>query len=198
MSQFSSLRWTDSTAVNAAMIPVFKKAPGELLNWHEAAALVADSLLEHAPIHVHTSTRLKQLDAILDGAGERFALVLDANDRFVGIVAARDLFGRKSIKAAHDLGVAHGELNVEYLMQPIEQLPVITMGQLQRSRIGDVVATLQKSGRDFLLVQENGQLVALVASLTIVERTGESVQIHHHASSFAEIMYAVQHADDLE
>ena len=198
MSQFSSLRWTDSTAVDAAVVPVFKKAPSELFNWHESAMLVADSLLEHAPIHVHTSTKLKYIDAILDGAGQRFALVLDASERFVGIVAARDLFGRKSIKAAHDLSVAHEELNAEYLMQPVQQLPVITMGQLQRSRIGDVVATLQKSGRDFLLVQHEGQLVALVSSLTIVERTGESVQIQHHASSFAEIMYAVQHADEFE
>ena len=198
MSQFSSLRWTHSTAVDTAVVPVLKKAPSELLSWHDNAVLVANSLLEHAPIHVHTSTKLKHVDAILDGAGQRFALVLDASDRFVGIVAARDLFGRKSIKAAHDLGVAHGELNVEHLMQPLQQLPIITMGQLQRSRIGDVVATLQKSGRDFLLVQQEGQWVALVASLTIVERTGESVQIHHHASSFAEIMYAVQHADDLE
>lgn len=198
MSQFSSLRWTDGAAVNAAAIPAFKKPLSEPLSWHENATLVADSLLEHPPIHVHTSTKLKHVDAILDGSEQRFALVLDANDRLAGIVTGRDLFGRKSVQKAQELSTKHGELAVQHLMQPIERLPLISLNQLEQSRIGDVVATLQKSGRDFLLVEQNAELVALVAALTIVERTGESVQIHHHASSFAEIIHAVQHADDLE
>lgn len=198
MSQFTSLRWTDSAAAPAAAIPAFKKYNGVHYRWQDPASLVADSLTEHPPVHVHTSTQLQHLDTILRGAGQRYALVLDAQDCLVGVITGRDVLGRKSVQKAHELGVSPGELTVDYLMHPITRLPRITQSQLANSRIGDMVATLQKSGHDFLLVQHRGEFVALVAALNIVERTGESVQIQHHAHSFADLMYAIQHGDDLE
>lgn len=199
MSQYNSLRWQDSAAARATKAPVLNihtQQPRVL--WSDNAAEVASSLLVNAPVHVHTSTQLSQADAVLDGVNQRFALVLDAQDQLVGILASRDLHGRKAVKKATELGVAHDELSVDYLMQPISRLPVITQTQLNRARVGDVVATLQKSGQDFLLVQHQGEMVAIVAALTIVERTGESVQIRHHTESFADIMYAIRHGEEIE
>lgn len=198
MSQYSSLCWSDSASLRTSGANVFSSHTDARLNWNDAATLVVDSLVEHPPVHVHTSTKLKHADAVLNGAGQRYALVLDAHDALVGIVTARELHGRKAIQRAQALSVAHDELSVDYLMQPIERVPVLHKQQLSRARIGDLVSTLQSSGSDFLLLEEQGRWIGIVAALTIVAKTGESVQIRHHTNSFADLIYAFKHADDIE
>lgn len=200
MSQYTSLSWSAacSTGSQAARFLNPKRGSQVMAKWSDPASIVADSLLSNLPVQVHTSTILKHADAIMDGTSSRYALVLNAADDLVGVLALRDLHGRKAVKKARDLNLAHDDLSVDYLMTPIDQLPVITRAQLDSAKIGDVVATLQSSGYDFLLVQDQGKLVAIVASLNIVQRTGESVQVRHHTDSFADLLYAVKHHDDVE
>lgn len=200
MSQYTSLNWSAAYQSSPQVKPFVstKIAKPALLKWSEPARLVTDSLLSKLPVQVLTSTSLKQADAVMDSTRSRYALVMDLDDELVGVLALRDLHGRKAVQKAHELNVAHNELSVDYLMTPIERLPVISQQQLEKAQIGDVVATLQSSGHDFLLVQQQGRLVGLVAALTIVERTGESVQVRHHADSFAELLYVLQHHEDVE
>ncbi|RUO31447.1 hypothetical protein CWE12_00125 [Aliidiomarina sedimenti] len=194
MSHYTSLSW----AAMPAQLPLAKLNARTKLSWNEPARMVLDNFSDQDPLHVHTSTKLKHADAIMDGAGARYICVFDHQQRLTGVLALRDLHGRQAVRLAKELSIAHDDLSVDYLMKPISQLPLITYQQLERARIGDVVATLQKSGQDFLLVQEEGQIVGLVSSLNIVERTGESVQVRHHVESFVDILHAIKHSDDIE
>lgn len=195
MSHYTSLCWS---AVQDRM-PVRAVAQSQRqLSWNESALEVLEDFTLHTPLHVHTSTGLKYADAVMDGAASRYACVLDHNEELVGVVAMRDLHGRQAVRLARELEVPHDEISVEYLMKPVAQLPLVTRKQLESALIGDVVATMQKSGKDFLLVHEKGRIVGLISSLGIVERTGESVQVRHHAESFAEILHAIKHMDDVE
>lgn len=200
MSQFTSLNWSAAYQSSAQVVPILNtKVTGQALaKWSDPAVLVADSLLTNLPVQVHTSTLLKHADAIMDGTQSRYALVLNQQDELVGVLALRDLYGRKAVQKARDLNLTHDELSVEYLMIPIQRLPVISQKQLDQAQIGDIVATLQSSGYDFILVQEAGALVALIASLNIAERTGESVQVRHHADSFAELVYILAQHGEVE
>lgn len=200
MSQYTSLNWSAAYQSSPQVtLPLNTKITAQsLAKWSDPAVLVADSLLTKLPVQVHTSTLLKHADAIMDGTHSRYALVLNHQDELVGVLALRDLHGRKAVQKARDLNLAHDDLSVDYLMTPIQRLPVISQAQLQQAQIGDIVATLQSSGHDFILVQEAGKLVALIASLNIVERTGESVQVRHHADSFAELLYVLKHHEDVE
>lgn len=200
MSQYTSLRWSaaSSTGSQATRFLAPKQGSLSLAKWSDPATIVADSLVSNLPVQVHTSTLLKHADAIMDGTRSRYALVLNLADELVGVLALRDLHGRKAVQKAHDLNLAHDDLSVDYLMTPIQYLPVISQSQLDSAQIGDVVATLQSSGHDFLLVQSQGKLVAIIASLNIAQRTGESVQVRHHTDSFADLLYAIRHHDDIE
>ena len=200
MSQYTSLNWSAAYQASPQVKPFVstKLAAQPLAKWSDPAILVSDSLTSNRPVHVHTSTLLKHADAVMDGTRSRYALVLDLDDALVGVLALRDLHGRKAVQKSHELNLAHDDLTVDYLMTPIQRLPVVSQRQLEQAQIGDVVATLQNCGHDFLLVQDQGKLVALVASLNIAERTGESVQVRHHADSFAELLYVLKHHDDVD
>ncbi len=131
MSNYTSLRLS---ATQAPLSYGVKAEDTEKLNWNEPATLVIDDFTKVNPLHVHTSTMLKFADAIMDGAGVRYTCVLNAADTLVGILTQRDLHGRKSVRAAHELQVPHDELHVEYLMKPLANLPVVTRKQLDHAR----------------------------------------------------------------
>lgn len=194
MSHYNSLSW----AQGPLDYRFDTQSMHGLLSWNEPALAVLDDFSRSTPLHVHQSTKLKHADAIMNGADARYVCVFDHDDRLTGVLALRDLHGRKAVKLAKELNLAHDDISVDYLMKPVGSLPLITLQQLERACIGDVVATLQKSGHDFLLVQQAGHIVGLVSSLRIVERTGESVQVRHHADSFIDILHAIKHSDDID
>jgi signal-transduction protein with cAMP-binding, CBS, and nucleotidyltransferase domain len=195
MSQYTSLSWS---AVHGQLKMGRHDSATHKLNWNDSALLVLDDFTKHAPLHIQTDTELAAVDALLSSSPLRYACVLNRQDELVGVVAARDLHGRRSVQIAHELQLPWGEVAVSYLMKPVASLPLITRDQLKQAAIGDAVATLQKSGKDFLLVHQHGDIQGVVAALGIVEKTGESVNVQHHASSFAEIMHAVKHCEEVD
>ncbi|EKE87053.1 CBS domain-containing protein [Idiomarina xiamenensis] len=195
MTQYTSLSWS---AVNDHAVISGSDNVVEKLSWNESAINVLDDFTLKAPLHVHTNTEVSQADAILDAAGSRYACVLDSEGELVGMLSLRDLHGRRAVQIAQQIQVPYKEVPVSYLMKAVASLPLITRKQLQDARIGDAVATLQKSGKDFLLVHEAGHIQGVISSLGIAERTGESVNVYHHASSFAEILHAVKHTEEAD
>lgn len=195
MSQYTSLSWS---AVQD-QVKIGRPHPNaRKLSWNDSALLVLDDFTQHAPLHIKTDIELAKVDALLATSQLRYACVLNRQDELVGVVAARDLHGRRAVQIAHELQLPWSEVAVSYIMKPVASLPLITREQLKHAVIGDAVATLQKSGKDFLLVHQKGDIQGLVAALGIVEKTGESVNVQHHASSFAEIMHAVKHCEEVE
>ncbi|MGX5913786.1 hypothetical protein ACR0ST_03545 [Aliidiomarina sp. Khilg15.8] len=195
MSQYTSLSWS---AVHGQLKLGQQRPQPRKLSWNDSAILVLDDFTQQAPLNLRTDTELAEVDALLNSSQQRYACVLDRQDELVGIIAARDLHGRRAVQLAHELQLGWGEVTASYLMKPVASLPLITRDQLKQAVIGDAVATLQKSGKDFLLVHQDGDIQGLVAALGIVEKTGESVNVQHHASSFVEIMHAIKHCEEVE
>lgn len=195
MNRYTSLSWS---AVSDHAPLCAPHITNEKLSWNEPALKVLDDFTSEAPLQLKTSTELGEARQLMLSKQQRYACVLDNQNELVGILAARELRGRRAGQLAHELRVAFNEVPVRYLMKGIANLPVVSQQQLSYAQIGDAVATLQKSGKDFLLVQRDGQVQGLVSSLGITEKTGESVHVYHHASSFAEILHAVKHSEEIE
>lgn len=195
MSQYTSLSWS---AVHD-QVKIGRPYPNaRKLSWNDPALLVLDDFTQHAPLHIKADIELAEVDALLETSQLRYACVLNRQDELVGVIAARDLHGRRAVQIAHELQLPWSEVAASYIMKPVSSLPLITREQLKQAVIGDAVATLQRSGKDFLLVHHDGDIQGVVAALGIVEKTGESVNVQHHASSFVEIMHAVKHCEEVE
>ncbi|MBL8325227.1 MAG: hypothetical protein JNJ89_09755 [Rubrivivax sp.] len=123
--------------------------------------------------------------------------------RLEGLVTYSDLHGERQMRRVHERQVRFDELEVADVMTDIDALDAIEFGRLRAARVGHVIATLQRVGRDHLLVVEPeagggpgsecaGPRVRGVISRAQIERQlGTPIPITDVAGNFAEIERAL-------
>jgi len=151
-------------------------------------------------------TDFKQISAVLirpgDGIDEanrrmiqrgvRLLLVADEDRKVAGIITATDILGEKPLQVIAERGGRRGDVVVRDIMTPQHRLEVLHMEEVRRAKVGHVVATLQKSGRQHATVVEvdrNGlQTVRGLFSVTqIARQLGIAIQPSEVARTFSEI-----------
>ncbi|PYE31800.1 CBS domain protein [Idiomarina fontislapidosi] len=163
-------------------------------DWHANALHVFDDFERHDPLLLRATTSLDRAEQLMHSAKVRYACVVNNNEQIIGLVALREFHSRHAMQVSQSTQLPWAELTVGDLMRKLDELPQAEYKQLQKARIGDAAATLKSAGRDFLLVFESGSIRGVVSSLRIAQVTGESVNIYHSASTFAEIISAVNHS----
>lgn len=195
MATFHALDWHHAEAgVSVPTTPV-KTAPQ--LNWHHAATAALEHFQQQALV-LSESTRLPEAEERINQTGHRYVGILDAEKNLSGILLARELHSRHTGALSSALQLPWRQIEVRHVMVPITQLPVIERRQLATARIGDIAATMQAAAKDFVLVEDEGQLVGFIASLRILELTGESVRLYPRANTFAEVFTALKHPEITE
>jgi CBS-domain-containing membrane protein len=146
-------------------------------------------------------------DASIDAANQamiekrvRALFVVDDTHHVLGVVTATDILGERPLQLAQERAIHRNELVVRDIMTPADQLEVLDLHEITRARVGDIVATLQLSGRQHALAVEvpegasaGATTVCGIFSLTqIARQLGISVgQTHDIARTFAEIENAI-------
>lgn len=131
--------------------------------------------------------------------GVRSLFVLDMDGEVLGLITATDLLGEKPLKHIHAHGVARGEIRVRDLMTPHAQLEVLSMTDVQRARVGNVLATLRAKRRQHAMAVEveapgGRQIVRGVFSASRLEaQLGTPVSPSVGVHTFAEIKTALSH-----
>ena len=129
--------------------------------------------------------------------GVRSLIVVDATGRIVGIITATDVLGERPIQAALERNVSSAEVAVRELMTPADRMEALPLESLLDARIGHVIATLQRAGRQHALVVErgvDGDVVRGIFSLSqIASELGVTIESAGVASTFAEIERALAH-----
>ncbi len=124
--------------------------------------------------------------------GVRLLLTVDQDRKVLGIVTATDILGEKPVQIAFQRGLKRGEILVRDIMTPQERLEVLDMQDVKVAKVGHVVATLQKSGRQHALVVERDargrQTVrGLFSATQIARQLGVAIQTSEVARTFSEI-----------
>ena len=123
----------------------------------------------------------------------RLLVVTNAAGEVVGVISARDILGEKPVSYISRERVARSEIQVSHVMTPREQIDVLGMEDVYRSRVGDVVATLRERGRQHTLVLDmderiGGPVVRGIFSLTqIGSQLGVEIQSNGRVQSFADV-----------
>jgi CBS domain-containing protein len=122
----------------------------------------------------------------------RLLLVVDENRSVLGVITATDILGEKPVQVAVERGSARGDIQVRDIMTPQEQIEVLDMAAVRGAKVGYVVATLSRAGRQHAIVVERdrhgGQTVRGVFSATqIARQLGVSMQTTEVARTFSEI-----------
>ncbi len=151
-------------------------------------------------------TDLKHVSAVLirpgDGIDEadrrmiqrsvRLLLVVDENRKVAGIITATDILGEKPLQVIAERGCRREDILVRDLMTPQHRLEVLNMDEVRNSKVGHVVATLKKSGRQHAVVVEvdrNGRhtVRGLFSATQIARQLGVAIQTSEVARTFSEI-----------
>jgi len=124
--------------------------------------------------------------------GVRLLLVVDQDRKVVGLLSASDILGEKPVLAASGGGLRRQEVMVRDVMTPQENLEVLDMAEVRAAKVGHIVATLKKAGRQHAVVVERDardrQLVRGLFSATQVARQlGVTIQTSEVARTFSEI-----------
>ena len=165
------------------------------------AADVMTDLSRVVAVTIGTGARIEEAHQAMITHGVRSLFVVDDAKVILGIVTANDIFGEKPVQIAQDRGVRHVEVLVSEVMTPADVLEAMELQDVLQVRVGDIVETLKRSGRQHALVIESGSADATSATRTvrgmfsltqIARQLGLPPQVGHDvARTFAEIEAAI-------
>lgn len=151
------------------------------------------------PATVGPDVSLDRATDIMIMRGVRLLFVTDADGALLGLITARDTLGERPMQLLSRRGGSRSELTVGELMTHVENIDVVDWRDVEHARVGDVVETLKRLGRQHMLAgmrdPHSGRMhVRGIFSLTQIGRQlGVPVQTFEVARTFAEIEAALVH-----
>ena len=128
----------------------------------------------------------------------RLLLVVNAGRQIVGLLTARDILGEKPMLHMQRRGVRREEILVADIMTPHQAVDVLDMADVARTRVGDIVLTLKRVGRQHALVTEadgsgRQRVRGIFSTSQIARQAGISIdsQGEELAKTFAQIEAAL-------
>ena len=138
----------------------------------ESAALEVMTDLERvSPATIRPDAPLAGASRFMITRGVRLLLVVDEeHETVLGIITATDILGERPMLAATARGLRRDELTVADVMTPAAEVEVLELADVEASRVGHVVETLRRCGRQHALVLDREAQVRGIFSLSQVGR----------------------------
>ncbi|HTP95369.1 MAG TPA: CBS domain-containing protein [Burkholderiales bacterium] len=158
----------------------------------DPAVLVMTDLKSVSAVLIRPTDTIDEALSRMKQRGVRLLLVADADRKVVGLITATDLLGEKPMQFARQGGVRHEDILVSDIMTPQARLEVLNLDDVLNAKVGHVVATLRKAGRQHAVVVEvdnNGRhtVRGLFSASQIARQLGVAIQTTEVARTFAEI-----------
>jgi hypothetical protein len=119
----------------------------------ESPALeVMTDLARVTPATIRPQAPLAGANQFMITRGVRLLLVVDDHENVLGVITASDLLGERPMLVATERGMRRDELSVADIMIPAAQVEVIALADLAGARVGHVLETLRRAGRQHALV----------------------------------------------
>ncbi len=165
----------------------------------DPALSVMTDLSKVSLVTTRAKTSMDKANAKMIRYGVRMLLVLDDNEELAGLLTATDILGEKPVHFLQNMGGTHDDIMVRDIMSTLRELTAMRMSDVEKARVGDIVASLKKVHRQHALVvselPDGKQVVSGLFSITqIARQLGIEVQNLELASTFAEIENAVSRA----
>jgi CBS domain-containing protein len=135
--------------------------PQPALVTRESPALeVMTDLLRVSPATIRPQAPVEGANQYMISRGVRLLLVVDEREGVLGVVTATDVLGEKSLRVALELGLRRAELSVGDIMTPARQVEVLALADVEGARVGHLLETLSRAGRQHALVVDTDVLPA--------------------------------------
>ncbi|MDQ3186928.1 MAG: CBS domain-containing protein [Pseudomonadota bacterium] len=162
-----------------------------------AIAVMTDLREIHAAV-IELHKTMESANAYMIQRGVRSLLVLNQDQVLKGIITATDILGEKPLRFIQERRMKHNEILVADIMTPFDRLEAIPIAEVAHAKVGDIIVSLQDTGRQHTLVIENDAngepAVCGIFSLTQIEKQlGTSIPSMEVAKTFTEIEATLIH-----
>jgi CBS-domain-containing membrane protein len=159
--------------------------------------------LEAPALHVMTDFQAVTAVIVLSGdtmdeahrrmiqRGVRLLLVVDQDRCVVGVITSMDLLGEKPMRVVSQRGIRRDDLLVRDVMTPQAALEVLDFDAVRTAKVGHIVSTLKRSGRQHAVVAERSSATHTVrgvfSATQIARQLGVAIATDEVARTFSEI-----------
>lgn len=121
----------------------------------ESPALEVMTDLERtSPATIRPQAPVEGANQYMISRGVRLLLVVDERETVLGLITATDILGERMIRVAMERGLRPGDLAVGDIMTPAAQVEVLALEDVRGARVGHVLETLRRAGRQHALVAD--------------------------------------------
>jgi len=122
------------------------------------ALQVMTDLTRVTPATIRPQAPLAGANQFMITRGVRLLLVVDDLENVLGVISAADLLGERPMLVATQRRLRRDELVVADVMTGAEHVEVIALADVEGARVGHVLATLRRAGRQHALVVDHDVL----------------------------------------
>jgi CBS domain-containing protein len=161
-----------------------------------ALQVMTDLTLVKAATTLPTASLL-QAEQTMIFQGVRMLFVVSDMPALEGLITTTDLGGDRAMRIVGERGVHHDELTVADVMTPLAMLDAIEFERMTTARVGHLVATLKRHGRNHLLVVQAAgagtpaRVRGVISRAQIERQLGAAIDLTPIAGSFSEIERAL-------
>lgn len=128
-------------------------------------------------------------------SGIRLLFVTNQLNHVIGIITSKDLSGERILRFINDSQSARSDLIVRDIMTPQHIIEVLEMDDVATARVGDIVATLKRMGRQHALVVDRNAagrqtIRGLLSTSQIGRQLGAEIDTASVAGNFANLTRA--------
>lgn len=158
----------------------------------DAAESVMTDLEQVSAVIIRPGDGIDEANRRMIQRGVRMLLVLDENRNVAGIITATDILGEKPLQVLTGRGGRREDVLVRDIMTPQHRLEVLRMKDVRGAKVGHIVATLKKSGRQHAVAVEvdrdgRQKVRGLFSATQIARQLGVAIQASEVAQTFSEI-----------
>lgn len=153
---------------------------------------IMTDLTKVAPLSISQNATLEEAEQRMIAAGVRLLFVINQNEHVIGIITSRDLDGDRVMRRVQETGERRQNLTVRESMTPQLHVEVLEIGDVATARVGDIVATMKRMGRQHALVIDRNQagkqtIRGMISTTQIAKQLGEAINTADRAGSFASL-----------
>ncbi|TMH44146.1 MAG: CBS domain-containing protein [Betaproteobacteria bacterium] len=112
------------------------------------------------PATVRPQAPLADANQFMIARGVRLLLVADDQENVLGVISATDILSERAMRVAIERGLRRDELTVADVMTSAQQVEVIAYEDVVSARVGHVLETLRRAGRQHALVVDFDEVAA--------------------------------------
>jgi|AntRauTorcE11897_2_1112592.scaffolds.fasta_scaffold65246_1 CBS domain containing-hemolysin-like protein len=138
---------------------------------------------QHQPRVIEAGVKALELESLMKRSHVKMKLVLDKNQKFIGIVSLYDLSERNILKKV-DKYTSRDELLVSDFMHPRDSLKCFDYNELEYATVEDVLETQKHNHQQHCLVidRKTHEIRGLISARDVARLINRSVDIETHLS----------------